>query len=92
MMDEFGAAPVTRSTTCEYTAKATVYDEIDVGMRVEHVGNRSYRYGFTMTRVADSVVVARSSLTLVCVGPDGAPTAIPAALRSVLTAAGGTGE
>jgi acyl-CoA thioester hydrolase len=84
MMGEHGASPVTRSTTCEYVATATVYDEIDVEMRVDHVGNRSYRYGFTMTRVGDRVVVARSSLTMVCVGPDGRPTAIPAALRSVL--------
>jgi acyl-CoA thioester hydrolase len=93
MMSELGASPVTRSTTCEYVATATVYDEIDVEMRVDHVGDRSYRYGYTMTRVGDGVVVARSSLTLVCVGADGRPTAIPAALRSVLLgAAGGTDD
>ena len=89
MMTEHGASPVTRTTTCEYTASATIYDEVDVDMRVDHVGRRSYTYGFTMTRVPDGVVVARSSMTLVCVGPDGTPTTIPAALRSVLHAAGG---
>jgi hypothetical protein len=42
-----------------------------------------------MTRVPDRAVVARSSLTLVCVGPDGKPATIPAALRSVLSEAVG---
>ena len=84
MLDAHGAAPVARATACEYLAKTRVYDEIDLDMRVAHIGTRSYRLGFTMTRVPDGVVVARSALTLVCVDADGRATPIPGALRSVL--------
>ena len=84
ILDELGAAPVARATSCEYLAKTQVYDEIDIDMRVAHVGTRSYRLAFTMTRVADEVVVARSELALVCIDGAGRSTPIPAALRSVL--------
>jgi YbgC/YbaW family acyl-CoA thioester hydrolase len=84
MLAEHGAAPVARATSCEYLAKTRVYDEIDLDMRVEHVGTTSYRLGFTMTRVPDRVVVARSALTLVCLDRDGHATPVPAGLRSVL--------
>jgi acyl-CoA thioester hydrolase len=84
MLAEHGAAPVARATSCEYLAATRVYDEIDIDMRVEHLGTRSYRLGFTMTRPTDAVVVARSTLTLVCLDGDGRATPVPAALRSVL--------
>lgn len=79
-----GASPVTRATSCEYAAQATVYDQIDIAMRLEHIGTTSYRLGFTMTRSTDDVVVARSTLTLVLVDPSGRATPIPAAYRAVL--------
>jgi acyl-CoA thioester hydrolase len=84
ILGEHGAAPVARATSCEYLAKTQVYDEIDIDMRVAHVGARSYRLAFTMTRVPDRVTVARSLLTLVCIDEAGQSTAIPAALRKVL--------
>jgi acyl-CoA thioester hydrolase len=84
ILTEHGAAPVARATSCEYLAKTQVYDEIDIDMRVDHVGARSYRLAFTMTRVADRVTVARSLLTLVCIDDTGRSAGIPAALREVL--------
>jgi acyl-CoA thioester hydrolase len=84
MRERFGAAPVARATTCDYTGPTHVYDEIEMAMRVDHVGTSSYRLAFTMTRLPEAAVVARSTLTLVCVGPDGRPRAIPDAYRSML--------
>ena len=84
ILAEHGAAPVAGATSCEYLAKTQVYDEIDIDMRVAHVGTRSYRLAFTMTRVPDRVVVARSLLTLVCIDDRGRSAAIPEALRTVL--------
>jgi acyl-CoA thioester hydrolase len=79
-----GSTPVTRATTCEYTATARVYDEIDIAMHLDHIGNTSYRLGFTMTRPTDAVVVARSTLTLVLIDAAGRPSSIPAPYRALL--------
>jgi acyl-CoA thioester hydrolase len=84
MLEEYGAAPVTRMTSCEYTAAARVYDEVEIAMRVRHVGKTSYRLGFTMTRCPGPVVVARSTLALVCVDGTGRAAPIPAEYRLML--------
>lgn len=84
MHERFGAAPVARATSCEYTAPTRVYDEIEMSMSVGHIGTSSYRLEFTMTRIPDPVVVARSTLTLVCVDADGRPRALPDVYRSML--------
>lgn len=84
MHELFGAAPVARATSCEYTAPTRVYDEVEMAMGVDHIGTSSYRLAFTMTRLPDAVVVARSTLTLVCLGADGRPKAIPDPYRSML--------
>lgn len=89
MRDEWGAAPVTRATTCDYTAVVSAYDEVEIAMRVDHVGRTSYRFGFTMTRCADGVIAARATLTLVFVGEDGKPVPIPDAYRALLEEAAG---
>lgn len=89
MRAEWGAAPAARATTCEYTAIVSAYDEVDIAMRVLHVGRTSYRLGFTMTRCADDVVVAHSTLTLVFVGDGGGPVPIPDPYRAMLEAAAG---
>ena len=85
MLAEHGAAPVATATSCEYTAPARVYDEIEIAMRVAHIGTSSYRMGFEMTRVADALLVARATLSLVCVAGDGRPTPIPDAYRKILS-------
>jgi acyl-CoA thioester hydrolase len=84
MRARFGTAPAARATSCEYTAPTTVYDEIDVAMRIVHIGTSSYELGFTMTRCSDEVVVARSTLTLVFIGDDDRAAPIPAEYRTML--------
>lgn len=86
MLDAHGASPVTRATSCEYLAAATVYDEIDIVMSVDEIGASSYRLGFAMTLTATGVLVARAALTLVFVDASGRATAVPAAYRAVLEA------
>jgi acyl-CoA thioester hydrolase len=85
--ERFGAAPSARATSCEYTAPARVYDEIDVAMRIEHIGTTSYRLGFTMTRCVDRVVVARSTLTLVFIAANGVAAPLPVEYRTMLETA-----
>lgn len=86
MLAEHGAGAVTRATACEYLSQVTVYDRVRIDMFVDLVGDRSYRLGFTMTRVNDGVVVARSTMSLVVIDSEGKPAPIPPALLTLLTA------
>jgi len=86
MLAEHGAGAVTRATTCEYLSQVTIYDRVRIDMFVDLVGDRSYRLGFTMTRVSDGVVVARSTMSLVVIDSEGKPASIPPALLTLLTA------
>ncbi len=88
MFEVVGAAPVTRSVHCEYTAPARLYDLIDMVMGIQHVGESSYVVGFRMTRQCDETVVARAQLVCVCIG-DGGPVPIPAALRQLMESSEG---
>lgn len=82
--EELGCAPVTRSTWCEYLVAASVYDSVDIELRVSHIGRSSYTLGFAMTRQSDGARLAQSGITCVLVGQDGRPTAIPAPFRLAL--------
>lgn len=79
-----GAVPVTRHTECEYLVTTRLFDEIRCDMRPAHLGRTSFRMAFAFVREGDGALVARSSLTLVCVDEAGAPAPVPSALRETL--------
>ncbi|RIJ71321.1 acyl-CoA thioesterase [Nakamurella silvestris] len=83
----WGFRTITRSANCEYLVPATLFEQIRVQLSVEHLGRTSFRWGFDMVRLSDSVPVARAALTLVTIDDDGRPTAVPQPLRSLLTGA-----
>ena len=83
-----GASVVTRATTCEYLAVVRPYDEVEIAMSVGHLGRRSYRMDYLMTRAGEAAQVARvarASLTLVGVGADGAAAPLPVLIADLLT-------
>jgi acyl-CoA thioester hydrolase len=82
-----GASVVTRATSCEYLAVVRPYDEVEIAMSVGHVGRRSYRMDYLMTRAGDAAQVARASLTLVGVGADGAAAPLPVLIADLLNPA-----
>jgi acyl-CoA thioester hydrolase len=82
MLERIGVQFVTRATTCDYVAVARPYDEIDIEMELTEAGRRSLRFAFTMTRAADTTVVARATFTLVCVDGSGRSAAIPPDVRT----------
>ena len=82
MLDRLGVQFVTRATTCDYLAVARPYDEVDIDMELVQAGRRSLQFGFTMTRVPDTSVVARATFTLVCVDRSGRSTAVPPGVRA----------
>jgi acyl-CoA thioester hydrolase len=79
-----GASVVTRATSCEYLAVVRPYDEVEIAMSVGHLGRRSYRMDYLMTRTGDLAQVARASLTLVGVGADGAAAPLPGLIANLL--------
>jgi acyl-CoA thioester hydrolase len=87
LADRCGASFVTRATSCEYLAVVRPYDEVEMTMSVGHVGSRSYRIDFMMTRVGDAEQVARASMTLVSVDADGVAAPLPALVANLLTPA-----
>jgi YbgC/YbaW family acyl-CoA thioester hydrolase len=87
LAERCGASVVTRATSCEYLAVVRPYDEVEIAMSVGHLGNRSYRIDYLMTRVQDAAQVARASMTLVSVGADGVAAPLPAFITDLLTAA-----
>jgi acyl-CoA thioester hydrolase len=84
LKDRFGWWTVSRASHCEYLRAAGLFDEIDLSMRLGHIGNSSFRFDFEMTRLGDGVLVGRGSNTVVTVSPDQATISIPQTLRSQL--------
>jgi acyl-CoA thioester hydrolase len=84
LAERCGVSVVTRATSCEYLAAVRPYDEIDIAMSAGHVGGRSYRMDYLMTR--DTVPVARASLALAGIA-DGAAAPLPDLIADLLTAA-----
>lgn len=92
LAERSGAVVVTRATSCEYLAVVRPYDEVEIAMSVGHLGRRSYRMDYLMTRAADAAQVARATLTLVGVGADGVAAPLPAIIADLLEpAAAGDG-
>ena len=72
---------------CEYHLVVRPYDEVEIAMSVGHLGSRSYRIDYLMTRVEDEAQVARASMTLVSIDSDGVSAPLPALITDLLTPA-----
>jgi len=84
LAERFGWWTVSRATECEYLAAAKLFDEVDIELRLGHIGASSFRFEFTMRRVTDGVVVARAANTAVTVDLDQKAIRIPQELRQQL--------
>lgn len=72
-------------TKCTYHASVAFPDELDVGLRVERLGNSSVRYGIGIFRKGDVEAAAEGYFVHVYVNRDtNAPVKVPDALRAVL--------
>lgn len=84
LLEEHGFSLLTRQTECEYLHPASLFDEVRVEMDSASIGRTSIRWGFSMTRTGDSVVVSRGRITWVTIDESGAPVEVPAVLRAVI--------
>ena len=78
------------ATSCEYFAPARFEDELEVALKVAHVGDRSVSYELEFHR--DGLTLANGRVTAVCcvMGPKGFEAiSIPPTLRSKLEGEGG---
>lgn len=72
-------------TKCTYHASVAFPDELDIGLRVERLGNSSVRYGIGIFRKGESEAAAEGYFVHVYVNrADNAPVKVPADLRMVL--------
>lgn len=72
-------------TKCTYHASVAFPDELDIGLRVERLGNSSVRYGIGIFRKGKSEAAAEGYFVHVYVNrADNAPVKVPADLRTVL--------
>lgn len=72
-------------TKCTYHASVAFPDELDIGLRVERLGNSSVRYGIGIFRKGESEAAAEGYFVHVYVNrADNAPVKVPADLRAVL--------
>lgn len=72
-------------TKCTYHASVAFPDELDIGLRVERLGNSSVRYGIGIFRKGESEAAAEGYFVHVYVNrADNAPVKVPADLRTVL--------
>jgi acyl-CoA thioester hydrolase len=81
----WGVSVVARASGCEYFNAALLHDELRCDMRLARLGSTSYTLAFDVVRTADDLTMARGTFTLVCVGEDGRPTAVPTSLATVLS-------
>lgn len=68
---------VVRKLSVEYEVPAHVFDELDVRLWVERVGNTSITLGQDLYRERDDQVVARAEVIIVCVDASGKPHRVP---------------
>ncbi len=74
-------------TACSYFSPIAFPDQVQAGIRVEHVGNSSVRYGIGLFRNEDSRLAAAGSFTHVYVRrSSGKSVPVPDAVRGVLEA------
>lgn len=72
-------------TRCSYAASVAFPDELDVGLRVEKIGNSSVRYGIAIFRRGEDLAAAEGHFIHVYVDrQSNAPVRVPDALREVL--------
>lgn len=72
-------------TRCSYAASVAFPDELDVGLRVEKIGNSSVRYGIAIFRRGEDLAAAEGHFIHVYVDRQtNAPVRVPDALREVL--------
>lgn len=72
-------------TRCSYAASVAFPDELDVGLRVEKIGNSSVRYGIAIFRRGEDLAAAEGHFVHVYVDrKSNAPVRVPDALREVL--------
>lgn len=72
-------------TKCTYHASVAFPDELDIGLRVERLGNSSVRYGIGIFRRGESQAAAEGYFVHVYVNRDSnTPVKLPEALRKVL--------
>lgn len=72
-------------TRCSYAASVAFPDELDVGLRVEKIGNSSVRYGIAIFRRGEDLAAAEGHFIHVYVDRrSNAPVRVPDALREVL--------
>lgn len=74
-------------TACSYFNPIAFPDQVQAGMRVEHVGNSSVRYGVGLFRNDDAQLAAAGNFTHVYVNRStGKSVPVPVAVRQVLEA------
>lgn len=72
-------------TRCTYHASIAFPDELDIGLRVERLGNSSVRYGIGIFRKGDTEAAAEGYFVHVYVSRENnSPVKVPADLRKVL--------
>jgi acyl-CoA thioester hydrolase len=73
------------ASRCEYKRAIAFPDLLDIGVRVNQLGNSSVEYGIAVFREADPVAAAFGSFTHVFVSRDTQrPVTIPATIRAAL--------
>lgn len=72
-------------TRCSYAASIAFPDELDIGLRVEKLGNSSVRYGIGIFRRGEALAAAEGHFVHVYVDRQtNTPVRVPDALRVVL--------
>ena len=72
-------------TRCSFAASVAFPDELDVGLRVEKLGNSSVRYGIGIFRRGEPLAAAEGHFIHVYVDREtNKPVRVPEALRAVL--------
>lgn len=82
--EELGASVVTRHLEVDYTAAPRLHDEIDAELRLDSIGDRSFRLACTFRSAVDSRLFATLRLVMAFVGPDGRAAAVPQRSRQLL--------
>lgn len=73
------------SSGCEYHAPVTYPDDLEAGLRVDHLGNSSVRYGIAIFRQGEATAVAHGYFVHVFVEREtDSAVAIPGELRQAL--------
>jgi acyl-CoA thioester hydrolase len=76
----------TANASCDYLRECLCGDDVSVEVAYERIGNTSATVGFSMTRVSDSVALAKGSFAQVFVDRNTRkPTPVPDFLRAMLS-------